>query len=136
MKSQKKVLVFGVFDKFHDGHRFFLSQAKKLGDILIVVVAKDSMVLALKNKKPTHSLVERIQNITKEGITNEIVSSDAEPNQWIIVEKIKPDIIALGYDQADLENAIKGNKSNFSFDFEIVKIGGHKSHIYHTSLLK
>lgn len=135
-RHKKKVLVFGVFDKLHDGHRYFLAQAKTLGDELVVIVARDEMVLALKKKTPTHPLSERMNAIKKENLAGTIFPSDEKPNEWIRVREIQPDVIALGYDQDNLEKALRDKKADFPFDFEIVKIAGHNSDVLHTSLLK
>jgi len=48
--KKKKVMVFGTFDIFHPGHRSFLNQAKKYGNYLIVVVARDKQSKFSKNK--------------------------------------------------------------------------------------
>ena len=50
MTKQKKVMTFGTFDGVHQGHENLLTQAKKLGNELIVVVAQDATVLKLKGK--------------------------------------------------------------------------------------
>ncbi|MCJ2563189.1 MAG: adenylyltransferase/cytidyltransferase family protein, partial [Candidatus Thermoplasmatota archaeon] len=39
-----RVMASGVFDLLHTGHLHYLEEAKKLGDELIVVVARDSTV--------------------------------------------------------------------------------------------
>lgn len=44
----KIVMAFGTFDVFHPGHEYYLTQAKKYGDILIVVVARDKTVEKVK----------------------------------------------------------------------------------------
>jgi len=46
--KKKVVMTFGTFDMFHPGHRYYLSEARKYGDILIVVVALDATVERLK----------------------------------------------------------------------------------------
>ena len=46
----KTVLVFGTFDGLHEGHQFFLKKARALGDRLVVVVARDVSVIALKGR--------------------------------------------------------------------------------------
>jgi len=50
MKKLVKVLAFGTFDILHPGHEFYLKEAKKHGDILDVVVARDSTVEKIKGK--------------------------------------------------------------------------------------
>lgn len=46
--KKKVVMTFGTFDVFHPGHRFYLSEARKLGNRLLVIVALDSTVEKIK----------------------------------------------------------------------------------------
>jgi cytidyltransferase-like protein len=46
--KKKVVMTFGTFDVFHPGHRFYLAEARKLGDRLLVIVALDSTVEKIK----------------------------------------------------------------------------------------
>ncbi len=94
----KKVMVFGTFDIFHPGHRNFLKQAKKYGDYLIVVIARDETVLKVKNKKTVNNEKNRLHNISKSGLANKVVLGNLD-NKYLIIKKYKPDIICLGYDQ-------------------------------------
>ena len=50
-KFMRKVMVFGTFDIIHKGHINMLIQAKKLGDFLVVVLACDKTIEAVKNRK-------------------------------------------------------------------------------------
>lgn len=102
-----KVLVFGVFDGLHEGHQFFLREAKKLGDYLVVVATPDEVVHKLKNKIPQDSLAFRIKHLENCDHVDEILIGDSQPNAWKIFERIRPDIIALGYDQIELRRSLK-----------------------------
>lgn len=62
-KKYKLGVVFGVFDKLHEGHRDFLRQAHELADECVVVIARDSAVAELKNKTPRDSETARIANV-------------------------------------------------------------------------
>jgi FAD synthetase len=46
--KKKVVMTFGTFDMFHPGHRYYLSEARKEGDVLVVIVARDITVEKLK----------------------------------------------------------------------------------------
>jgi FAD synthetase len=48
MKKKRVVMTFGTFDLLHPGHLHYLSEAKKLGDYLITIVARDATVERLK----------------------------------------------------------------------------------------
>lgn len=90
----KKVLAGGCFNSIHPGHIYFLKEAKKLGDELIVVLANDK-----NNKKPYAVLAkERKKLLESLHIANKILIGDPK-DKTKIIKKIKPDIIALGYDQ-------------------------------------
>ena len=56
----KTVMCAGTFDTIHPGHLYFLSEAKKYGDKLIVVVARDETSEKMKGKKPTRNILNRI----------------------------------------------------------------------------
>src|SRR3989344_1622153 len=106
MSILKSVMVFGVFDCLHDGHRHLIRQAQTMGT-LIIVVAPDTVVLELKNKSPVQLLSERIQHLSKEFSEIQIVVGDTELNSWQILLDHTPDIVLLGYDQLDMKQAIQ-----------------------------
>ncbi|UCD06819.1 MAG: adenylyltransferase/cytidyltransferase family protein [Candidatus Aenigmatarchaeota archaeon] len=93
----KKVLVGGIFSVLHPGHMFFLKKAKSLGDFLIVVVSSDRTALK-KNGVLLRTARERKLRVEKTGIADRVIIGDDE-DRFRVVEKEKPDIIALGYDQ-------------------------------------
>jgi len=91
---KKKVLVGGCFNKIHPGHIYFLEESKKLGDELIVVLTHD------KNNKKLYnsSAKERKKLLESLSIADKILIGDIK-DKTKIVKKVKPNIIALGYDQ-------------------------------------
>ncbi|RZN56469.1 MAG: FAD synthase [Candidatus Methanomethylicota archaeon] len=104
-----RVLAAGCFDLLHYGHLKYLEEAKKLGGEnaeLIVVVARDSTIIKRKghppimNEEHRRALVEALKPVDKAILGREdfdIIS---------IINEVKPDIIALGYDQKDLEEIL------------------------------
>lgn len=93
----KVVVCGGVFDILHPGHAFILEEAKKLGDVLVVIVARDSTV---ENRKripivPETQRAEMVSALKHVDIS--LVGYAGDPLK--IIEEIKPDIIALGPDQ-------------------------------------
>ncbi|RLF47216.1 MAG: FAD synthase [Thermoplasmata archaeon] len=92
-----RVMASGVFDLIHIGHLHYLEEAKKYGDELIVVVACDETVRKKKHEpimpaEERRKLVEALKPVDKAVI-------GYEDDFLRIVEEIKPDVIALGYDQ-------------------------------------
>ncbi|KAA0002584.1 MAG: FAD synthase [Thermoplasmata archaeon] len=101
-----RVMATGVFDLLHIGHLHYLKEAKKLGDELVVVIATDETVRKRKHnpimpQEMRRELVEALKPVDRAviGYTDDFLR---------IVEEIKPDIIALGYDQdaGDLEKKL------------------------------
>ena len=91
-----KVMCFGTFDLLHLGHLYYFEQAKKYGDYLIVVIARDK-TKQLQKKSILFSEKERLRLIQSLKIVDEAVLGNPDDHFKIITEK-KPDVICLGYD--------------------------------------
>jgi FAD synthetase len=102
----RKVVCAGTFDHFHPGHRDFLRQAKRLGEVLTVIVARDETVKRIKGFLPTHSEQLRKRNVEETGIPELVILGNLDSDLFQIIHEIKPDIIALGYDQRVSEEEI------------------------------
>ncbi|MCL2711902.1 MAG: FAD synthase [Methanomassiliicoccaceae archaeon] len=100
-----RVMASGVFDILHTGHISYLEQAKAMGDELIVVVACDSTVRKRKHEPITPEAM-RAQIIGSLKVVDlSIIGNDGD--MFSTIEKIRPDIIVLGYDQTFDENELK-----------------------------
>ena len=105
----KVVLVGGVFDLIHQGHIHTLKAAKGQGDILIVVIARISTAtLIKKGRKIYHNEKQRAELVSSLRFVDLAVLG-RQGTLYDTVEHIKPDIIALGYDQAHSEKDIAEN---------------------------
>ena len=93
-----RVFAAGVFDFFHPGHRFFLQCARALGDELFVVIARDHNVLAQKGFFPHFSEEERLLAVQTSHLADRVFLGDRE-DFLKSIKAVRPDIIALGYDQ-------------------------------------
>ena len=134
--KQKKVMVFGVFDSIHEGHRAFLKEARAEGDYLIAVVTQDHVVQRLKGEFPRINLAERFKRLAQEENVNEVVVGDGELRIWNVVEKQRPDVIAVGYDQALLKEDLESYFKHKEWRPEIKVMRAHEPNVYHNSLLK
>ena len=128
IKSTKKtvVLASGVFDLLHLGHVKFLEEAKKTGGKnaeLIVIVARDSTVEQTKGRKPIMSEDQRRALVESLKVVDEAVLGYENLDIGEVIEKIKPDIIALGYDQADMEREVKSYVDKHRLNVKVVRIG-------------
>jgi len=102
-KKDKVVMVSGGFDPIHIGHIRYIQEAKKLGDILIVVINNDNW---LKKKKGSEFMKqsERKEIIEALGCVDKVVISchkenDEDRSVCREIKKIKPDIFANGGDR-------------------------------------
>lgn len=133
MKSVKpKVLVFGTFDGIHKGHIHFLRQASKLGE-LIVSVSSNRNVILLKHKKPLFGEKTRKQEVLNLNIAKEVRIGERKIESWNIIKKIKPNIIAIGYDQKKLKIALTPIARNL--DVRMVTLSSIEPKKYHSSIL-
>lgn len=94
----KVVMTGGVFDILHMGHLLTLTEAKKHGDFLVVVVAKDEHI-SKKGRKPIHSQEYRARMVEALKPVDAAVLGEDDPKK--LVELIKPDVIVYGYDQGE-----------------------------------
>jgi len=108
--KRKIVLASGVFDLLHLGHVRFLEEAKKSGGEnakLIIIIARDSTVEKTKGRKPIMSEDQRCALVESLKVVDEAILGHKQFEIGEVIEKIRPDVIALGYDQVEMEQEIK-----------------------------
>jgi FAD synthetase len=115
-----RVVATGVFDIIHLGHVHFLEKAKDLGDELVVIVARDKTARKMKHEP-----------ITPEGMRVELVQSlkpvdravlGYEDDMYLIISEVRPDIIALGYDQKFDEKELERELKKRGLTVQIVRL--------------
>lgn len=104
-QSLKIVLAGGVFDIIHPGHIHTLNAAKRLGDILVVVIATDETAIKMKKRTPLHSQEQRRLLVDALYMVDAVVIG-CEGDIFKTVDMIRPQVIALGYDQIHQEKTI------------------------------
>jgi FAD synthetase len=127
----KIVMATGTFDIVHPGHGLFLKEAKKLGGEnarLVVVLARDSTVRS-KKRIPIINEKQRLEMIKLLKPVDEAFLG-SETDMFAVVEKINPDIIAIGPDQKfDIEN-LKEDLKNRGLECEVKRVNKYKkSHL-------
>jgi len=127
-KSRKKkvVLASGVFDLLHLGHVKFLEEAKRAGGEnaeLVVIIARDSTVEKTKGRKPIMSEYQRRALVESLKVVDEAVLGYEKLDIGEVIENVKPDVIALGYDQTDMEKQVRNYVDKHKVNAEIVRIG-------------
>lgn len=119
----KKVIATGTFDILHPGHVFFLSESKKLGDELWVIVSRE--VNVRHKPKPIVSEEQRLAMIKSLKCVDHAVLGD-EHDMYKPIKEIDPDIITLGFNQYFSEEKLKTDMNARGINAEIVRIGAYK----------
>jgi cytidyltransferase-like protein len=119
--SSKIVLAGGVFDIIHPGHINTLNAAKKLGDVLVVVVATDKTAIKMKKRKPLHS-EELRQELVSSLIMVDLCIIGNDEDIFKTVDLVKPEIIALGYDQTHQEKFITEGCKKIDLDVIVARL--------------
>tara|TARA_B100001113_G_scaffold314587_1_gene280270 strand:- start:38 stop:481 length:444 start_codon:yes stop_codon:yes gene_type:complete len=102
-----RVMAVGVFDLLHAGHLHYLEQAKALGDYLTVVIAHDDTVRKRKHEPVTGSDLRCRLVAGLKPVDEAIVGNHPNTPMYDILNIVKPDVIALGYDQEHAEERIR-----------------------------
>ena len=131
----KKVLVFGSFDLIHKGHLYFLENAKKQGDELIVVVARDNTIEKFKKHKPKYSEDMGVNHIKEIEFVDKVVLGHLN-DKYKAIEEIKPEMIVLGYDQNSFTDKLESELNKRKLKIEIIRLNSYKPEIYKSSKLK
>jgi len=117
----KKVLIFGTFDVLHQGHFHVFREAKKLGDSVIAVLARDSTVKKIKARLPVNDEKKRLSQIKNISTVDEAVLGDAK-DKHAVIKKIKPDVICLGHDQKEFTDELDKKIKGFKLKTVIVRL--------------
>lgn len=96
----KKVITYGTYDLFHDGHRRLLQRAKSLGDYLIVGITTETYDETRGKLNVQQPLLERIKQIQESGLADEIIIEEYDGQKINDIQKYKIDIFAIGSDWA------------------------------------
>ncbi len=94
----KRVITYGTFDLFHEGHLRLLERAKKLGDYLIVGVTTDNYDVTRGKLNVRQSAVERVQAVKDTGLADEIILEDYEGQKIDDVQRYNIDVFVIGSD--------------------------------------
>ena len=119
--SLKVVLAGGVFDIIHPGHIYTLNAAKALGDVLVVVVATDSTSVKMKKRRPLHTQEQRQELVNSLSMVD-LCLIGQEDDIFKTVNRVRPQIIALGYDQVHQEKFIIDGCKKIDLKAEVARL--------------
>ena len=119
--SLRVVLAGGVFDIIHPGHIYTLNEAKALGDILVVVVATDNTSIKMKKRRPLHTQEQRQELVSSLSMVD-LCLIGQEEDIFKTVNNVKPQIIALGYDQVHQEKFIVDGCKRIKLEAKVARL--------------
>ena len=126
MKKKKVVLASGTFDLLHYGHVRYLEEAKKLGGKnaeLVVIVARDSTVKKRKGGKTVMPEDQRRSLVEALKVVDEAILGCEDFDMIKVVEQTRPDIIAVGHDQSDIEREVRKALAEKEIAIQVVRVG-------------
>jgi FAD synthetase len=124
--KRRVVLASGVFDLLHLGHVKFLEEAKKAGGKnaeLVVIVARDSTVQDTKRRKPIMPENQRRALVESLRVVDAAVLGLEDFDVGDVIERVKPDVIALGYDQVEMERRVREYVNKHGLSVKVVRLG-------------
>ena len=119
--SLRVVLAGGVFDIIHPGHIHTLKAAKALGDILVVAIATDKTAQKMKKRIPLHNQELRRELVDCLSMVDVAIIGH-ENDIFDTVQLVKPEIIALGYDQIHQEKFMSDGCKRINLNTKIVRL--------------
>ena len=129
-----KVMATGVFDIIHLGHIHYLKESKKLGDMLVVVVARDKT--ARKNgKSPIFDENSRLKLVSELKPVDYAILGHEDDMMKTVLE-VRPDIITLGYDQKFDEVELNRQLQKVGVEARIVRISKYDGDLNSSSLVR
>lgn len=117
----KTVMVFGTFDILHAGHISLLKQAKKMGEKLVVVVARDTTATSVKGSAPLHNEKERMAMLRELRVVDAIQLGD-KVDRYKVIKAVRPDVIALGYDQTAFVSGLREKIKEFGLKTKVRRL--------------
>lgn len=115
-----------MFDLLHLGHVKFLEEAKKAGGKnaeLVVIVARDNTVQDTKGRKPIMPENQRRALVESLRVVDVAVLGLEDFDIGDVIERVKPDVIALGYDQVDMERRVREYVNKHGLGVKVVRLG-------------
>lgn len=124
-------MVFGTFDTLHPGHLSFFKQARKYGDYLTIVVARDINVKKIKGRLPKNNEKVRIKRLKAKKTADKVILGQIR-DPYKVIRLERPNIICLGYDQRSFDKNLK----KLFPKIKVIRLKSYKPNIYKSSLIR
>jgi len=131
----KKVMIFGTFDKVHDGHRSLFAQAAEHGDWVMAVVARDETVEKVKGRRPQCDECDRMAELLQISVLDDIIMGSTDEDKCAVVREHCPDVVMIGYDQEYFIDDLYALADESGQNFVIVRARPYEPNVYKSSLL-
>ena len=134
-KAIRVVFIGGGFEIIHYGHVYTIEKARSLGDALVVSVARDSTIRKRKSREPLISEDDRVRLLSSLRSVDAAVLG-VEGDIYVTLEKVAPDVVALGYDQYHMEGDIRREAAVRGLKVKVVRLDSPYPDIKTSRLLK
>lgn len=124
-KKGKLVLASGTFDLLHLGHVRYLEEAKKAGGKnakLLVIVARDKTVEKRKGQRPIMPEEHRRALVESLKVVDQAILGYEEFDIGSVIAELRPDIIAVGYDQTGIEEQVRKAIEQKKLPVQVVRV--------------
>jgi len=133
-KSIRVVFIGGGFELIHYGHVYTISKARALGDALVVSVARDGTIRRRKNREPLIGEEDRVRLLSSLREVDAAILG-VQGDIYVTLEKVKPDVVALGYDQYHMEEEVKNEAAKRGMKIKVVRLDSPYPSIKTTKIL-
>ncbi|MDE1857631.1 MAG: adenylyltransferase/cytidyltransferase family protein [Thaumarchaeota archaeon] len=120
-KAIKVVFIGGGFEIIHYGHVHTITRAKELGDALVVSVARDSTIRRRKNREPIVGEEDRVKLLSSLRQVDAAILG-VKGDIYVTLQKVGPDVVALGYDQYHMEDEILKQARKRGMKLRVVRL--------------
>ena len=120
-RSIRVVFIGGGFEVIHYGHLYTIEKARRLGDALVVSVARDSTIRKRKNREPLVGERDRAKLLSALRQVDAAILG-VEGDIYVNLERAGPDVVALGYDQYHMEDEVKAEATRRGMKLRVVRL--------------
>lgn len=115
------VFIGGGFEIIHPGHLYTIGQAKRLGDVLVVVLARSSTIRRRKKREPVAKEADRLALMSSLRLVDAAILG-VEGDIYKTLERVAPDVVALGYDQHHVEKEIRAEAAKRGMKLRVARL--------------